>query len=197
MKGLPRAFAGTRPNIGRKRAPDGREYWVDRQGLVRGVVRTGNPREDQQQYDERDKIEKLLAYWRWPADSSIERPGCGTYDYDCRRGEGNEVAAVEVKRVTLPEQAIAESYSRRESVVARRDFQALPAKRLAKANNQLRDAPAGFRRCALLVLDDEAPNSLWWNWLVKAVMDLDLATYTNVNEVWLTTSHLTRFLRAK
>lgn len=177
----------------RATGPDGREYWVDEHGIVHGLVQTGDLREDAEQYAERHKVEKLLAHWGWPRDSEIERPDGATYDYDCIHAETGERVAVEVKRVTLPQKAMTELHSTGDTEFQVKDFLLVPAERLAKANEQLSAATRGARRCVLLVSETEAEFD--WKVLVDGVRKLDLAAYRNIDEVWLTTAHQTRFLR--
>jgi len=189
-------------NLRKTKGPDGREYWVDQRGIVHGVVRTGNQREDARQYAERSKIEKLLAHWAWPPDSEIERPGDARYDYDCVHPVTGERAAVEIKLAALPGHAMTQLHSTGSTKFTIPDFLATPAERLAKANEQLKDAPSGVRRCVLLVLEyepvvDTSPILFWWHLLAKAVCDLDPQLYSNVDEVWLTTAHLTRFIQRR
>lgn len=189
-------------NLRKTTGPDGREYWVDQHDIVHGVVRTGKPREDAQQYAERSKAEKLLAHWGWPPDSKIERPGGARYDYDCVHPVTGERAAVEIKLAAAPGHAMTELHSTGSTKFTIRDFLAVPAERLAKANDQLKHAPSGVRRCVLLVLEyepagDTSPVLSWWHLLAKAVCDLDLELYSNVDEVWLTTAHLTRFIQRR
>lgn len=187
-------------NPRKTKSADGRERWVDQHGTVQGVVRTGNPREDEQQYAERSRVEKLLAHWGWPRDSEIERPGGARYDYDCVHAITGERAAVEIKRLVGPGDAMTELHSTGSTNFTIRDLLAVPPELLAKANEQLNYAPSGVRRCVLLVLEYEPvipPLLSWWHLLVKAVWHLDLGLYSNVDEVWLTTAHLTRFIQRR
>ncbi len=189
-------------NPRKTKCADGREYWVDQHGTVQGVVRTGEPGEDGQQYAERSRVEKLLEHWGWPRDSQIERPGGARYDYDCVHAITGERAAVEIKRVVGPGDAMTELHSVGSTRFTTRDFLAVPAELLTKANEQLNDAPTGVRRCILLVLEyepvaDVPPLLSWWHLLVKAVWDLDLELHSNIDEVWLTTACLTRFIQRR
>jgi len=179
---------------------DGRECWVDQHGTVHGDVRTGNPREDAQQYAERSQVERLLAHWDWPRDSEIERPGGARYDYDCVHPVTGERAAVEIKRVLGPGWAMTKLHSTGNTGFTIRDFLAVPAELLAKANEQLMHAPRGARRCVLLVFGYEPvipPLLCRWHLLAKAMCDLDLELHNNIDEVWLTTAYLTRFIQRR
>jgi hypothetical protein len=166
--------------------------------LVKGIVRSGKPCEDEKAHAERDKVEKLLVHWDWPAASEIERPAKGTYDFDCVHAETCERVAVEIKWVTFPQQAMIELHKKLHPTdstdVNIADFLEVPAERLREANEQLAAAPVGARRCALLVSPTEAEFD--WSVLVTGVGRLDLEAYANIDEVWLTTPNLTRFLRA-
>lgn len=187
-------------NPRRTKSADGREYWVDQHGTVQGVVRTGKPGEDAHQYAERSQVEKLLAHWGWPRGSQIERPDGARYDYDCVHPITRGRAAVEIKRVLGPEHAMTELHSTGSTRFTIRDLLTVPPELLAKANEQLTDAPSGARRCVLLVFGYEPviPPLLYrWHLLVKAVWQLDLELYGNVDEVWLTTARVTRFIQRR
>lgn len=184
----------------RVRGPGGRDYWVNRAGLVEGLVRSGKPREDSKEHAEREKVEKLLEAWGWPLDSTkIERPNGGaTYEFDCTNGGTGERVAVEVKRITLPEAAMRDLASTgRTTFNVMADFLPLPTARAKKANDQLAHAPRGIRRCLLLAWDFEpmADDDPWWGWLIAALSRVDVPSYGNVDEIWVTTSHLKRFFR--
>lgn len=180
-------------------APDAREYWVNKAGVVEGPVRLGKPREDKKEYEEREKVEKLVEAWGWPVDSTnIERPhGGGTYEFDCTSGVTGERVAVEVKRITWPPRAMSDLASTgRATFNVSADLLPIPTARVHKANDQLAGAPKGVRRCVLLAWDFEPmEGDPEWDWLVAALSRVDVHSYENVDEVWLTTSHLTQFFR--
>ena len=174
---------------------DGRELWVDEHGLVHGEVKTGHPREDVKEYAEREPVERLVDSWGWPANSKIQRPATSNYDFDCERAGGLETAAVEVKRLMLPEETMAELARHDTAEFQVRDFVDIPHALVSKADNQLAGASAD-RRCVLLVWQMEnPPDDYWWKVLKHALGRLDRASYTNVDEIYLATSHLRQFYR--
>jgi len=184
------------PELRKVRGPNGREYWVDEAGVVQGVARSGKPREDSKEHAERHKVEKMLEAWGWPADlTSVKKPDGATYDFDCTNSCTGKRAAVEVKRITLPERAMKDLASKGCATFnVSRDLLPIPADLVKKAAKQLAGAPEGTRRCVLLAWPyEKSEHNPWWDWLIMALGHID--SYENIDEVWLTTSSLTTFFR--
>lgn len=178
----------------------GQECWVDKQGAVHSIVRTGNPNVDCKEYVERSQAEALVAAWGWPPHSKVEkveeRPDGLTHDFDCTNSANAERVAVEIKQLTLPTSAMKAAAQKRGVEFPVSDFLRAPADLIKKANSQLAHAQAA-RRCVLLVWQYERVAEDMWDLLTKALGCLDIRSYENVDEVWLTTLHLRQFYRVE
>jgi hypothetical protein len=181
----------------RKAIVNGEEYWVehlnDAISIVRGRVGTGKPREDEKEYEERSPIDALLRHWGWNR-SKIERHPTGNgeaYDFDCTNEETGEQAAIEVKRI-IPRRAMQDAIAGVDTKIDPAALRKLPGEFASKANRQLAAAPKAARRCALLIWVQE--DAFFWDQIRAAVEELNTYAYEAVDEVWLTSAHLLRWV---
>jgi len=171
----------------------GDQFWIDEHNIKCAPVRYGNPNRDRQEDEERRYVEGLLAEWGWPQSSKMEknsRPA--TYDFDCSHGTSGETVAIEVKQLALPQRVMNAAASKRSDEVTftEREFVARVLALAKKANTQLAAAQTE-RRCVLFVWQYEP--QVMWDFLWTALNHLKARRYPNIDEIWLTTPHMSLF----